>query len=265
MNLIALDFSSLSAEEKRDLIYTLAESLEETTKTFSFTQKILVQALFVARSCHFYEEIFERLSIPIPTLYQDVMKHLWLYLTDDIDIKQLEEFYQATDSVFTCLLTGDDEFLDENAWDKYSNEWNSAYCGFFLEDAVAPDYILEQIVSNEITWYELPDNQLLCSIGDYICDCALEPVFKIESGGYTYTELQRHDADVYGSSAFASIFALLQEDIRLVADLKDPTKQDILKLQKEYQSKGLFDPLQVMQIADHLKEFYKDSLTAVTE
>lgn len=265
MNLMMLDFSSLSAEEKRDLIYSLDESLEETTAAFSFTQKILAQTLFVSRSYHFYKEIFEKLSLPVPILYQDVMKYIWLSLSGDIDINQLEILHQATDSVFTCLLTGDDEFLDEAAWDKYSNEWDSVYVGFFLADAVAPNCILEQIVSNEITWYELPDNQLLCTIGNYISDCSLEPVFTVESGGYTCSELQRHDADVYGSATFASIFSLLQEDIRLVNDLKEPTKQDILRLQKEYQMKGLFNQQQVIQIANHLEHFYRDSLKAETE
>ncbi len=255
MDIMTLDFSSFSAEEKRELIYTLDQSLAESTTAFSFNQKILVQTLFVARSYHFYEQIFERLSLSVPLLYQEVMTYVWLYLSGDMDTAQLEGFHKATESVFTCLFTGDDEFLDEEAWEKYADEWDSVYCRFFLTDAAAPDYILEQIVSGEITWYELPDNQLFCSIGNYISDCGLEPVFQRESGGYTYSELQRHDAEVYGSHTFAEIFSLLQEDLRLVYGLKEPTKQDILKLQKEYENKGLFSQEQVIQIADSLKKF----------
>lgn len=259
MNLILLDFSSLGTEAKQSLIYTLDESLEETTATFSFTQKILVQALFITRSYHFYKELFERLSMSIPILYQDAMKHVWLYLSGDIDRNQLKDFHQAADSVFTYLLTGDDEFWNEDAWDKYSNEWDSVYDEFFLADAVAPDHILEQIVSEEISWYDFSDGMLLTSIGDYISDCSLESVFKMEFGGYKYDELQRHDADVYGSSTFASIFSLLQEDIRFVNDFKEPTKQDIINLEKEYQNKGLFNQQQIIQIANHLNQFCRDS------
>lgn len=257
MNIMTLDFASLCAEEKRDLIYTLDQALDESTAEFSFQQKILAQTLFVARSYHFYEQVFGKLSLTIPALYQDTMEMVWLYLSGEISESELEEFYQSAESVFTCLMTGDEEFLDEAAWEKYAGDWDFVCCGICLADAVAPYCILEQIASGVITWYELPDNQLMDSIGTYISDCSLEPVFKNESCGYTYDELQRHNAEVYGSSTFTGIFRLFLEDFCLVKDLGQPTKDDIFRLREQYRNKELFGSEQVTKIAEWLQGLYQ--------
>lgn len=255
MNIITLDFKTLCAEEKRDLMYTLDESLDESTTEFSFRQKILAQTLFVARSYHFYEQVFEKLSISMPSLYRDTMESIWLYLLDEISQNELADFYQAVDSVFVYLMTDDKEFFDEAAWEKYAGEWDSVCCTC-LPDALAPDCILGQIVCGQISWYELLDNGLMDSIGTYISDCSLEQVFKMETGGYTYDELERHYAEIYDSSTFAEIFLLFQEDFRLVKDLGQPTKNDILRLREQYQNKGLFHQQQVTEIAEWLKGLY---------
>ena len=106
MNINNLDFESLSAEEKRELINTLDMNLDESTTDFSFQQKILAQTLFVARSYHFHEQFFEKISMPMPALIHDVMENVWSYLLGEISMKELESFHKATDSVFARLLTG---------------------------------------------------------------------------------------------------------------------------------------------------------------
>lgn len=253
MDITALDFAALSAEEKRELIYALNEALDETAQGLSFQQKILAQTLFVARSYHFYEQLFEKCSISIPALYRDVMEHIWRWLLGDVEKNELAAFYQEIDSVLTYLMTSDDEFFNEAAWEKYSGEWNAVCCGIGLTGALAAEHILAQIVFNKVNWYELSDNQLMTSIGEYISDCSLEPMFKSETGGYKYEELKRHDTDVYASSTFVRIFSLLQEDFRLAKTSEQITRDDVLRLREQYQNKDLFNPQEIIKIADWLK------------
>lgn len=250
MNIITLDFSALKPEEKRELIYNLDKVLNETAPEFSFQQKILAQTLFIARSYHFYEQLSEKLSIPVPSLYRDTMEHIWLYLLGTVSKNELIHFYRAIDSVFTYLLTSDNEFFNESAWEKYSGEWNSVCCSIYLTDALAPEHILMQIVNNSVNWHELSENQLMYSIGEYISDASLEPVFKNETG--KYKDLMRHETEVYDSSTFAEIFSLLQADFRFVRDLGEPTKDDIARLREEYRNKKLFHPQHITKIADWL-------------
>ena len=251
MDIITLDFNALNVEEKKEIIYTLDKALDKTAATFSFRQKILAQTLFVARSYHFYQQLFERFQMVVPTLFQDVMKHVWLYLLEEISMEELKKFHQATWSVFTCLFTGNDEYLDELAWEKYSEEWDDVSIGICSVDAATPDDILEQIVSGEINWH-----QPMGSVGNYISSCSLESVYKKETCGYKYEELQRHFAEIYDSPTFSRIFSLLQEDFRLVKELGNPTKEDILKLQDQYQRKELFTQQQMEKIADRMDKFY---------
>lgn len=255
MDITTLDFNTLNAKEKKELIDTLDKALNETTEAFSFQQKILMQTLFVARSYHFYQQLLERLQRTVPALYQDIMEHIWISLLEEISIEELKEFYRATTSVFTCLFTGDDEYLDEVAWEKYEAEWDSFSCGVCLLGAVMPDDILEQIVSGEINYARL-DNHLINSISEYISEGSLENIYKKETSGYKYAELERHNTEIYNSPTFSYIFALFQEDVRLVKELGNPTKEDILKLKKQYQEKGLFNQQQLEKIADWLKQFY---------
>ena len=243
MNINNLNFENLSAREKRELINTLDLTLDESTTDFSFQQKILAQTLFVARSYHFHEQFFEKISMPMPALIKDVMENVWSYLLGEISMKELEEFHKATDSVFACLLTGEDEDLDREAWEKYERECDSTYMDFCV-DTVLPSYIYDQIVSNEIDWQALFEE--IDSISDYVMK--VEPVFKEQV--ISIDDEKGINSNVYDSHTFAEIFSLLQEDFRLVGNLGKTTKKDILRLHEQYQNKELFDRQNLIKIAD---------------
>lgn len=257
MDIINVDFISLNAEDKRNIIYKIAKELDTAAEEYTFLQKILAQTLFMSRCYHFLQQLLEKLSMPVPVLLKDSMEQLWRYLLGECSIEELEAFHRATESVLVYLLVDDDEDLDMEAWEKYKAEWdNPFYFNICLDETSEPSYILDQIVTGEISWYELTDGELMAIVGNYIDDFDLENIYRKEDGCYRSDEYDRHWSEIYDSKTFGRIFSMLIEDLKRVKDIKEPSKEVIERMQMEYQNKGMFNEEQVEKIAEKLQKIY---------
>lgn len=241
---------ALSAQEKQKIIYKIDTILDEATKSFTFDQKILVQALFIERYYHFIEQAADELSLSIPALLRDMEKYLWRYLKGECKIDELESFHRASESVIIYLLVDDDDKLDKAAWEKYKNDWeDSLYFNLCLDEAASEwSYILEQAVRKEINWYELTDGEFMAILGYYIDIFELEPVYKKEDGCYQESQEDRHWLEIYDSHTFGKVISMLWEDLQIVKDMKKISKDEIQKLYIQYQNKIIFDKQQIEKI-----------------
>jgi len=257
INIMNVNFISLAAKEKQQIIYKITDILDEAAKDYTFMQKILAQTLFVSRCCHFLQSLLDKVSLPAPLLFTDMMEWLWRYLQGECSAKELEIFHRATESVLVYLLVDDDENLNQAAWEKYHAEYdNPLYFNTCLEEASELSYILEQIVTEKISWYELTDGELPAIVGNYIDDFDLEDVYKKEDGCYNGAEYERHWSEIYDSESFGRIFSLLIEDLRMAKEIEEFSKEAVERVRMKYQDKGMFEEEQIEKVAGQLKERY---------
>ena len=259
MNIINVDFMSLNAEDKKKIIYKIAEKLDAATEEYTFMQKILAQTLFMSRCYNFLQQLLKKVSLPVPVLLKDIMEQLWRYLLGECSMEELEAFHRAAESVLIYLLVDDDEDLDKEAWEKYKAEWeNPLYFNNCLDETSEVSYILDQIVTEEISWYELTDGELMAVAGNYIDDFDLETIYRKEDGCYKSDEYEQHWSEIYDSETFGKIFSMLIEDLKAVKEIEEFSKEAIESMRMKYQDKSMFDEAQIEKIAGMLREKYEN-------
>lgn len=245
-DLLSCDFGALKPEEKKQLIYKIAEHLDRTMEGCSFRQKLLSQLLFVQRTCHLYQYIEKNLPAPMPVLIPEMMDYTWKFFLNEVSPEELAWFEKASLSIVLAVDVGEDYGEEEfpEFWNQYHAGWDSSLaCNIYPEIMNAVSYLLDQAVSKKISWYELTDGELMGVLAEYISDGELESVYKKESGGYKYAEIERHLTEIYDSPTFGRIFARLQEDLRVAVSMKDDewTKEKLESLRRTYEKKGIFD------------------------
>lgn len=260
-----LEFAALKPQEKKKLIYKIAASLNQTMADVGFRQKFLAQLLFVERCCNFYRQIEERLPAPMPELIPELMEKAWGFLLGELPMEELSWFEQASRSVVVGVNVGEDEGQEKfpEFWEKYYADWESALsCNLYLPILNAASDLLCQADSGEINWYELTDGELMGVIAEYISDGNLESVYKKESGGYRYPEIECHLTELFDSPTFGRVFGRLQEDLCLASELKEEeqTREKLLELREEYRGKLLFGMEEIDQIIEFLEGYYRPLL-----
>ena len=171
-------------------------------------------------------------------------------------MEELEEFHRVSDSILIYILVDDDDNLDRVAWEKYKEDWNNVlYFNLCLDEAASEwSYILEQIVTGDINWYELTDGELTAIMGYYIDTFDLEPIYKKEDGCYKALECDRYWAEIYDSQTFGNIISMLLEDLRVVKNIEEMSKEQIQKIYTQYQDKKFFEEPQIEKIIKSLNE-----------
>lgn len=256
MNFMNMDFMTLKVQEKQKVIYEIKELLNKMTKDYTFEQKILAQALFMERYYHFLQRLLDTISMPVPAVLKDIRNYLWRYLKKECSVEELEEFHRVSDSILIYILVDDDDNLDRAAWEKYKEDWNNVlYFNLCLDEAASEwSYILEQIVTGDINWYELTDGELTAIMGYYIDTFDLEPIYKKEDGCYEALECDRYWAEIYDSQTFGNIISMLLEDLRVVKNIEEMSKKQIQKIYTQYQDKKFFEEPQIEKIIKSLNE-----------
>lgn len=157
-------------------------------------------------------------------------------------------------SVLTYILVDDDDNLDRTAWEKYKEDWdNSLYFNLCLDEVASEwSYILEQIVTGDVNWYELTDRECMAIIGYYIDTFDLEPIYKKENGCYEASEDDRYWVEIYDSQTFGNIISILLEDLQIVKNMKEMSKEQIQKTYIQYQDKKFFEESQIEKIIKNL-------------
>lgn len=251
MDLCTLDFSALKPLKKFELLLELPQHLRDSTVGCSFAQCILAQTLFVTRIYNSYRRILQRCDIRTPLLLDHLLEQLWKGVMGQCSFGELQQFTMAAESVLVCLMTGDDDGLDEPFWNTYADDWDERILfNFCLNDTAAVNDILWQIVDQKITWRELEENQLISSFVISIDDFDLErDTGKQTSHAYIPAEYDRHLQRVYDTPTFIRIFSLLQEDLRLIRAYPDPTPEELQQLRTLYGEKSIYLPEQEARIA----------------
>ena len=111
----------------------------------------------------------------------------------------------------------------------------------FLSDLCT---VLEEAVSQEITW-DAVEGVVDGDIGDTMIDF-FETIYKNDSNGYCSSELDRRERELYDTSTFARVIALIQQDMRIA--LKGIP---LPELRAQYRNEYLFSPEESAKISDY--------------
>lgn len=238
-----INFSALSAEEKREFVNDMQASMEASFQEKPFLVQLLAQTLIFTRWWNSYKYMAP--NEHTPEILGTAIELLWDFQEGKCTTETFARFQKSLSDSVQEILTGDGSELSEDPenadfYQKHFSQWDARSYDVFLSNLCI---VLEKAVSQEVTWYAVGE-VIYGDIGDTMIDF-FETVYKYGPGD-SYSELKRREEEIYNTPTFASVIALLQQDMCTALESKP-----LSELRMLYQSEYLFSPEESAKISDY--------------
>ena len=240
----SINFSALNAEERVEFMDDLRDSMKVSFQKEPFSKELLAHTLIFTRWWNSYKHMAP--AEPTPEILETAIELLWDYQEKKCSFDVFARFQKSFSDSTLEIWAGDDGELNEDPesdafYRKYFGEWDAMSYNVFLYDLCT---VLEEAVSGKITW-DAVEGVIDGDIGDTMIDF-FETVYKYDSGGYDWCDLDRRNKEIYTTKTFARVIDLLQQDMRVA--LQD---LPLSVLRAQYRDEYLFSPEESAKISDY--------------
>ena len=243
----AIDFSALSPEEKVELMSRPQDDMEASFEDEPLEFQRLAMALIFTRWWNSYKHMAP--EEPTPEIIGTAIELLWDFLEGKCGDREFERFQKSFyDSADKVVFRDDrglkDDQESEAFYQAHFSQWKSKsynnFCVWFAS-------ILKDIVNKggyNLSW--LPVEYILFNDIEDMVDF-FEEVYQDDqddSGGDLLAGFLRRKREIYNTSTFARVIALLQKDMRTAL-----SETPLAELRAKYREEYLFSPEESAKIS----------------
>lgn len=242
-----VDFSALSPEEKVELMSRPQDDMEAAFESEPLEFQRLAMTLIFTRWWNSYKHMAP--EEPTPEIIGTAIELLWDFLEGKCGDREFDRFQKSFYDSSYKVVFRDDRGLKEDPeseafYKAHCSEWESkSYNNFSVWFAV----ILQGIANKDgynLSW--LPVEYILFNDIEDMVDF-FEEVYQddqVNPGDDPLSGFRRREREIYNTSTFARVIALLQQDMRTAL-----TETPLAELRARYREEYLFSPEESAKIS----------------